>query len=65
MHIKDTGLGEKISGFLDNESDVYYSDTEKGMRTIRNVILLAEILVYGFIITVSLIGVTNIFNTIT
>ena len=32
---------------------------------LKNIILLAEILTYGFIIIVSLIGVTNIFNTIT
>jgi putative ABC transport system permease protein len=35
------------------------------MQVTRNTILLSEILIYGFVIVVSLIGVTNIFNTIT
>ena len=35
------------------------------MKNIRNVILLFEILIYGFIIVAAIVGITNIFNTIT
>ena len=71
MYIADSGKGDKISQYLDQDSvqekygSCYYEDTEKLTRVLKNIILLAEILTYGFIIIVSLIGVTNIFNTIT
>jgi len=39
-------------------------DIRSEMQQMRNIILLAEIFLYGFIIVVALIGVTNIFNTI-
>ena len=71
MYIADSGKGDKISQYLDQDSVqekygyFYYQDTEKLTRVLKNIILLAEILTYGFIIIVSLIGVTNIFNTIT
>ena len=74
MYIKDSGFGERITNYLENDEDIknlsdsygiYYYDIEKDMQITRNTILLSEILVYGFIIVVSLIGVTNIFNTIT
>ena len=45
--------------------EVFVEDIESEMKTVRNTILLFEILIYGFIAVVSLIGVTNIFNTIT
>ena len=71
MYIADSGKGDKISQYLEQDSvhekygSFYYQDTEKLTRVLKNIILLAEILTYGFIIIVSLIGVTNIFNTIT
>ena len=79
MFIGDEGLGTAIGEYLDDENvqkslmEKYqldgesfdYADIEKEMRATRNLILVLEILIYGFIIVVSLIGVTNIFNTIT
>ena len=74
MQIKDSGVGERITNYLDTDKTIqnldtdqgfYYQDMEKGMQVTRNTILLSEILIYGFIIAVSLIGVTNIFNIIT
>ncbi len=80
MYIADTGKGNSISEFLDKEEtreeycvdeegryrwDYYYIDTEKETRVVKSLILLFEIMTYGFIIIVSLIGITNIFNTIT
>ena len=40
-------------------------DLKEGMRQMDNIILLLAIFMYGFIAVVALIGVTNIFNTIT
>ncbi|MDO4219852.1 MAG: ABC transporter permease [Candidatus Saccharibacteria bacterium] len=71
MFIADSGVGSDIAEFLDSEEIVKkygitsYENYEELMRVIRNTILLIEILIYGFIVIVSLIGVTNIFNTIT
>ena len=40
-------------------------DLKEGMKETNNIILLLAIFMYGFIAVVALIGVTNIFNTIT
>ena len=78
FHIADSGLGEQIGKYLDdnknklqyknefgNYADYYYYNAEIAYTTIRNLLLTIEILAYGFIAIVSLIGITNIFNTIT
>ena len=74
MAIADSGHGEEIKEYVDNDEfrkkynngmEVFVEDIESEMKTVRNTILLFEILIYGFIAVVSLIGVTNIFNTIT
>ena len=79
LFIGDEGLGQAIGDYLDDETvqqslmEKYqldgesfdYQDIEKEMKATRNLILVFEILIYGFIIVVSLIGITNIFNTIT
>lgn len=44
---------------------MYYQDVKEAMAQSRCLILLMSIFLYGFIIVVTLIGVTNIFNTIT
>lgn len=44
---------------------VYGFDLKAEREQINNIMLLAAIFMYGFIIVVALIGVTNIFNTIT
>lgn len=41
----------------------YYNITDE-LKTIKNIILVVKILVYGFISLVTLIGVTSVFNTI-
>lgn len=71
IYIADSGVGSDIEKVLDSDEAVQkygvtgYENYEEFMRVIRNTILLIEILIYGFIVIVSLIGVTNIFNTIT
>ena len=44
---------------------IVMEDIEEFMKNTRNVILMFEIIIYGFIIVAALIGITNIFNTIT
>ena len=79
LFIGDEGLGEAIGEYLDDETvqksliekyqlddeNFSYLNIEKEIKATRNLILVFELLIYGFIIIVSLIGVTNIFNTIT
>ena len=79
MYIADSGLGDSINDYFKNPFTIlkykklygednavaYVVDQEKAMETIRNTILLFEIIIYGFIVIAALIGITNIFNTIT
>ena len=57
QNIAEEYLGEDTSYRIDNN--------DEKMRTYDNLLLLISIFLYGFIIVISLIGVTNIFNTIT
>ena len=78
LHIADSGIGKDITEYLTNEDvlkkyqkeygedvSVFAVDYEEMLKSLRNTILLFEIIIYGFIIIAALIGVTNIFNTIT
>lgn len=76
LNIADAGLGENIKKYLEDMDkqrseageprlNYYAEDIEESAKNVRSLILLFEILSYGFILVVSLIGVTNIFNTIT
>ena len=57
-------LQDDIDSLLQNESyDLY--NIEESVRTMNNLYTLVGIFLYGFIIVISLIGITNIFNTIT
>ncbi|MBR1816539.1 MAG: FtsX-like permease family protein [Lachnospiraceae bacterium] len=54
--------------FDDKNNDVYEFQVEniaENARQMRNLFLLVAIFLYGFIIVISLIGITNIFNTMT
>ena len=46
-----------------NQNNIYNAEEE--VRAARNMDLIVSIFVYGFIAVISIIGVTNIFNTIT
>lgn len=50
--------------YEDHESIMFF-DVREAMRETNNIITLLAIFMYGFIAVVALIGVTNIFNTIT
>lgn len=47
------------------EYPYYYQNIQESVSQMRRMYLLISIFLYGFIIVVTLIGVTNIFNTIT
>ncbi len=47
------------------DNDYYLNNMDENVKMIRNLYTLIGIFLYGFIIVVSLIGITNIFNTIT
>lgn len=49
----------------DNDFVYDYTNIDKLVRANRSILLLIGIFMYGFITVISLIGVTNIFNTIT
>ena len=57
-------LQEELDSYLNGES--YNIDNkEENVRIMNNLFTLIAIFLYGFIIVISLIGITNIFNTIT
>ena len=57
-------LQDEIEAYLGNEIYIL-NNTEESVKTMKNLLTLVGIFLYGFIIVVSLIGITNIFNTIT
>ncbi len=57
-------LQDEIDEFLIDE--IYsLNNLEENVTMMKNLLTLVSIFLYGFIIVVSLIGITNIFNTIT
>ena len=57
-------LQDELDSYLNGES--YTIDNkEENVRIMNNLFTLIAIFLYGFIIVISLIGITNIFNTIT
>lgn len=57
-------LQDELDSYLSGES--YNIDNkEENVRIMNNLFTLIAIFLYGFIIVISLIGITNIFNTIT
>lgn len=57
-------LQDDIEEIVNNEDYELYN-TEERVEMMRNFYILVGIFLYGFIIVISLIGITNIFNTIT
>ena len=50
---------------LDNYSDIYVINIDEQVKFYNAVELLTSIFAYGFIAVITLIGITNIFNTLT
>ena len=63
-HTSLTSRIESMSGTGDSESYISIFDSEEIVRQFNAVMLIVGIFVYGFIGVISLIGLTNIFNTI-
>ena len=57
-------LQDELDSYLNGES-YNINNQEENVRIMNNLFTLIAIFLYGFIIVISLIGITNIFNTIT
>lgn len=62
-----SSLEENISNIMNNHKIEHYNgySIKDEMQLMNNLKLIIQIFLYGFIILISLIGVSNIFNTIT
>ncbi|MBR6404397.1 MAG: ABC transporter permease [Eubacterium sp.] len=58
-------LQDEIEDLLSDETHYFLRNLDENYREQKNMITLFGIFLYGFIIVVSLVGLTNIFNTIT
>lgn len=58
-------IDQYISEHPELEGEIHYANVKESAAQMRRIYLLFAIFLYGFIIVVTLIGVTNIFNTIT
>ena len=60
-------LEENIRNIMNNHNIEYYSgySIKEEMQLMNNLKLIIQIFLYGFIVLISLIGISNIFNTIT
>lgn len=61
-------LEEEIKNYLSQNpeiKDYYIYNVDKTARAEKSLIILVAIFLYGFITVISLIGITNIFNTLT
>lgn len=56
---------DEVEKVLINANDYNVSNFEKQRRESKSLFTLVAIFLYGFIIVIALIGITNIFNTIT
>ena len=56
---------DEFSKSLDNIEDINYTNYNESIKENRAMITVINIFIYGFITVITLIGVTNIFNTIT
>ena len=60
-----TKLQDDIDNYLKGEEYYSINNKEENVKQMSNLFTLIGIFLYGFIIVISLIGITNIFNTIT
>ncbi len=69
LFIGDSSLGESIFDYIESdevqESDLSFFDSENAKKRTRDLIFIVKLIGYGFVIIVALIGITNVFNTIT
>lgn len=58
-------LQDDIDAYLSNENGYNIDNIDQNMKSVKSLYLLIAIFLYGFIVVIALIGITNIFNTIT
>ena len=58
-------MQDDIDNYLKGEEYYSINNKEENVKQMSNLFTLIGIFLYGFIIVISLIGITNIFNTIT
>ena len=58
-------LQENIEKIFSSYDDININNLDKQMKSVKGLYTLVAIFLYGFITVIALIGVTNIFNTIT
>ena len=63
--IQSSNTEELVKDIENIDKDIVYSNLEEAVKAERAMILVVKIFLYGFITIITLIGVTNIFNTIT
>lgn len=59
-----TSLTNRIESMKGADDSIYIFDYEENVRQFNAIMLIVGIFIYGFIGVISLIGLTNIFNTI-
>ncbi len=58
-------IAKQLDKLKENDTNIGYSNIHEAVRQQRAMVLIVSIFLYGFIAVITLIGVTNIFNTIT
>lgn len=62
---KASEMDESLETILkDSEIGYHYENIAKDMQLMKNMVIIIQILLYGFISLITLIGVTSVFNTI-
>lgn len=66
MKTKDVdNIAKQLDKLKENNSYIGYNNVHEEIKQQRALVLVVSIFLYGFITVITLIGVTNIFNTIT
>ena len=56
---------DEIDKLFPNDDNVYVNNTNEYANQMNSIYIIVAIFLYGFIIVIAIIGITNIFNTIT
>lgn len=65
LMIDSLNTEQLTNDILDIDSELNYYDMEDMAKAEKSIVIVISIFLYGFICVITLIGVTNIFNTIT
>lgn len=65
LMIDSLNIEQLTNDILDIDSELNYYDMDEEAKAEKSIVIVISIFLYGFIGVITLIGVTNIFNTIT